>query len=204
MGERNEQEYSQDKVYSIKVSQCESVNQEMVITYNPLVSIITAILNDVKYLEECIQSVSNQSYPYIEHIIADGGSTDGTVDILSRYQAKYPDRVRFISEPDKGSGDATNKAFRMARGQIIGVIGSDDMYEPGAIQIVVEFFRANPDAYFVFGGCNHINEKGEVIARFPNTRDFNLDEIIKVGCYVPTTSSFYRREVVEKVGVFDA
>ena len=73
---------------------------------NPLVSIITPVLNGVAHLEEYIQSVLQQSYPHIEHIIVDGGSTDGTVDLLADYSDCFPQKVRFISEPDKGSGDA--------------------------------------------------------------------------------------------------
>lgn len=169
---------------------------------NPLVSIITTVLNGVKYLEDCIQSVLHQSYPNIEHIFTDGGSTDGTVEILSSYQAKYPDRIRFISEPDEGPAEAWNKGVRMSRGEILNWLGSDDMSESGAIQTVVEFFRANPDAYFVFGDCNFINEKGEITGKYP-TRDFDLHELIhKYGCMVPTPSSFYKREVVDKVGFY--
>lgn len=171
-------------------------------TDNPLISIITPVLNGIKYLEPCIQSVLNQGYPRIEHIFVDGGSTDGTQEVLSSYQSKYPERVRFISEPDRGSGEAWNKGLKMAKGEIFGELGSDDMSEPGAIQTVVDFFKANPDAYFVFGGCNYIDEKGEVIGKV-KTKEFDLEEIIKVGCYVPTPSSFYRREVVEKVGYYD-
>jgi len=171
---------------------------------NPLVSIITPTLNLVKYLEACIQSVLDQSYPYIEHIFIDGGSTDGTVEMLASYRAKYPDRIRFISEPDKGAADASNKGFRMAKGEILGWLGSAGMSEPGAIQTVVEFFRANPDAYFVFGGLNYINAKGEILEKlkFP-TRDFNLEEAINASCYIPTASAFYKREVIEKVGFMD-
>ena len=170
---------------------------------NPTVSVITPILNGVKYLEACIQSVLNQSYPYLEHILVDGGSTDGTLAVLTSYQAKYPRQVRFISEPDRGSGEAWNKGLRMARGEIFGELGADDTYEPEAIQTVVEFFRVHPRAYFVFGSCNYIDETGERIAT-PPTRDFNLEEIIKVSCYVPTPASFYRREVISRVGYYDA
>jgi len=173
------------------------------IGYNPLVTIITPILNRITYLERCIQSVLNQSYPYVEHIFVDGGSTDGTLDILTSYSSRYPDRIRFISEPDKGSGDAWNKGLRMAKGEIFGFLGSDDISEPGAIMKVVGFFRSNPDARFVFGACNFINEKGEIIGR-PPIKDFNLREIINDGCYVPTPSSFYKREVIEKIGWYDA
>ena len=171
-------------------------------TEYPLVSIVTPVLNGVKYMETCIQSVFNQTYSLIEHVIVDGGSTDGTVEILSSYQAKYPDRIRVISEPDKGAGEAWNKGLAMAKGEIFGWLGSDDIYPADAIMMVVEFFRANPDAYFVFGGCIYINEKGEMI-RECQTKDFNLERILNDSCYVSTPSSFYKREVVEKVGFLD-
>ena len=186
-----------------KVSQLLSTNGNKDTIDNPLVSIITPVLNGIKYLEACIQSVLNQSYPNIEHIFVDGGSTDGTVEMLSSYQTRYPKRIRFISEPDRGVGEAWNKGLRMARGKIFEWLGSDDMSEPDAIEAAVEFFRANPDTYFVFGDCNVINEKGEIIGKYP-TRDFDLHELInKYGCMVPTPSSFYKREVIDKVGFYD-
>lgn len=171
-------------------------------TYNPLISIITMVLNGVKYLEVCIESVLSQSYPHIEHVFIDGGSTDGTLDVLSSYRARYPDRIRFISEPDRGQDDAARKGQQIAKGEILGALGSDDMYEPEAIQTVVEFFRANPDAYFVFGACNLINEKGEIIRRY-QPKDFNLKKTINVSCGVPGTTTFYKREVIEKIGLYD-
>lgn len=185
-----------------KESQSKDVDQKKDITYSPLVSIITPVLNGIRYLETCIQSVLTQSYPHIEHIIVDGGSTDGTVEMLSSYQAKYPDRIRFISEPDKGVGEAWNKGLRMAKGEIFGFLGSDDMSEPCAMQTVVEFFRANPDAYFVFGGLNYINEKGEIIGKHP-VKEFDLKELINDWSAITTPAAFYRREVIEKVGWFD-
>jgi len=184
------------------LSKSNDSNQKKDIT-NPMVTIITPVFNGSKYLEISIQSVLMQSYPNTEHVFADGGSTDGTVEILLKFHTKYPDKVRFISEPDKGSGDAMNKCLRMAKGEIFAFLGSDDMSEPDAILNVVEFFRSNPDAYFVFGACNYINEKGEIIVRAA-TKDFNFNEILNNGCYVPTPSSFYRRRVVETVGYYDA
>ena len=167
-----------------------------------LVSIITPVLNGIKYLEPCIQSVLSQSYPYIEHVFIDGGSTDGTLDMLISYRAKYPDRIRFISEPDKGPCDAWNKGLGMAKGEILGWLGSDDMSEPDAIMTVVEFFRTNPDAYFVFGDCNYINENGKIIGKY-RTKDFNLKEMINDLNPIPCSSAFYKREVIEKVGFTD-
>ena len=173
---------------------------------NPLVSINTSVLNGIKYLEICIQSVLNQSYPYIEHIFVDGGSSDGTLEMLSSYQAKYPDRIRFISEPEatvtKGTVEAWNKGLKMAKGEIFSWLGSDDVYPTDAIMTVVEFFRANPEAYFVFGDCNFINEEGEIIGR-THTKDFDLEEVINDKHYIPCTSAFYKRGVIEKVGPVD-
>jgi glycosyltransferase involved in cell wall biosynthesis len=167
-----------------------------------LVSIITPVLNGVKYLEDCIQSVLSQTYPHIEHIFIDGGSTDGTLEMLRSYQAKYPERIRVISEPDRSAGEAWNKGLRMAKGEIFGWLGSDDIYEPDTIQTVMEFFRKNPDAYFVFGGCNFINEKGEIIGK-AQIKDFDLKEAINDTCYIPCPSAFYRREIIKKVGSMD-
>ncbi len=132
----------------------------------------------------------------------DGGSTDGSLEMLSSCHAKYPDRIRFISEPDNGLGEAWNKGLRMAKGAILSWLGADDMSEPGAIQAVVDFFQANPDAYFVFGDCNLINEKGEITGRYP-TRDFVLKEIVNDSNPIPCPSAFYKREVIEKVGWHD-
>jgi glycosyltransferase involved in cell wall biosynthesis len=169
---------------------------------NPLVSIITPVLNGVKHLETCIKSVLEQSYPYIEHIFIDGGSTDGTLKILADYHVKYPDRVRLISKPGTGAGDAWNEGLRVARGQIFGWLGADDMSASGAIQSVVEFFKGNPDAYFVFGDCNFINAEGEIFGK-SRSHDFDLKEIINDINVIPCTSAFYKREVVEKVGVLE-
>ncbi len=171
-------------------------------TYNPLVSIITPVRNGIKYLETSIQSVLKQSYPHIEHILVDGGSTDGTLEMLASYQARYPDRIRFISGTDQGVGDAVNKGFAIAKGEILGWIDSDDAYQPDAIQTVVEFFRANPAARFVFGGCNMIDEKGKFIRTMP-TKDFDLYEAINDRHYVVFCAAFYKREVIEKVGALN-
>jgi len=169
---------------------------------NPLFSIVTPVLNGIRYLETCIQSVLNQSYPHIEHIFVDGGSTDGTLGMLSNYKTKYPDRIRFISESDRGVGEAVNKGFRMAKGQIFGWIDGDDIYEPDAIMAVVDFFRSNPDAYFVFGESTVINEAGEVIGKHP-IKDFNLKEAIDHRHYIVFCAAFYKREVIEKVGLLN-
>jgi len=179
-----------------------SVDIRQTSLYNPLVSIITPVRNGIKYLQTCIQSVLNQTYPNIEHIFVDGGSIDGTLEMLASYQSKYRDRIRFISEPDKGVGEAVNKGLKIAKGEIFGWIDSDDLYEPDAIQTVVDFFRANPDACFVFGRCYMVNEEGETITEII-TKDFNFHEAINDRHYIVFCAAFYKREVIEKVGYFN-
>ncbi|MFC1928519.1 glycosyltransferase family 2 protein [Chloroflexota bacterium] len=169
---------------------------------NPLVSIITPILNGRKYLDASIESVFTQSYPYTEHIFVDGGSTDGTLEVLVSYQVKYPGRIRFISELDKSAGEAWNKGWKIAKGEIFGWLGSDDTYEPDTILTIAEFFKANPDAYFVFGDYNVTDERGEIIRECP-TKDFDLKEMINDENCIPCPSAFYRREVIERVGSLD-
>ncbi|MBA7613116.1 hypothetical protein ES703_20359 [subsurface metagenome] len=171
-------------------------------TYNPLVSIITPVLNGVKYLAACIESVLSQSYPHIEHVFIDGISSDGTLDVLSNYGANYPDRIRFISEPNRGLNDAANRGVQMAKGEIFGLLPSDDMYEPNAIQTVAEFFRVNRGAYFVFDDYNLINEKGEIIRRY-RFKDFNQKKMVNGG-HIPGVTTFYKREVIEKIGLYES
>ena len=127
------------------------------ITDSPLVSIITPVLNRVQYVEECILNILTQTYSNIEHIIVDGGSTDGTVEKLAAYQAKNPGRIRYISEPDNGLGDAVNKGWKMAKGEILGWIDVGDTYKPDAVQAIVEGFKESR-ADVVFGGGGHVAE----------------------------------------------
>jgi glycosyltransferase involved in cell wall biosynthesis len=172
----------------------------MDIGYSPLVSIITPVKNCVEYIEQCIQSVLSQNYLYIEHVIIDGGSTDGTLDIIKSYNKNYPDRIRFVSEPDKGACDAWNKGWKISKGEILGWLGGDDIYEQGAISTVVEFFKSNLDAYFVFGKCNLIDNKGRKILVI-GLKDFDIDRTLRTCTNpIPTPAAFYKREVIQKAG----
>jgi glycosyltransferase involved in cell wall biosynthesis len=173
------------------------------INVQPLVSIITPVFNCIEYLEQSIQSVLNQTYNNIEHVFIDGCSTDGTLELLTEYRTKYPDKITLISEPDRGPADAWNKGWKIAKGDIFGWLGADDILELDAIQTVVEFFRGNPKAYFVFGSWNIINEKGLIIIQdFPN-RPFNLKAVLNEHTYTPSPAAYYRREVVDMIGSLD-
>ena len=117
----------------------------------PLVSIITVVLNNKKFLEKSILSVLNQKYKNIELIIIDGGSTDGTLDIVKKYKSK----INFlISEKDNGLYDAMNKGIKNSKGSIIGILNSDDIYYSNAISTAVKYFTNNRNIDFLFGGVN--------------------------------------------------
>ena len=135
---------------------------------NPLVSIITVVFNGAKTLEQTIQSVLGQSYQNIEYIIVDGGSTDGTLEIIR----KYEDRIaRWVSEPDDGLYDAMNKGIRMASGELIGIINSDDWYEPNAVQLIVDAYCEHPDKRIFHGDRHDILPDGtQHVRRFHPSR----------------------------------
>lgn len=126
----------------------------------PLVSILTPSFNQAAWLGENLRSVACQTYPYVEHIVMDGGSTDGSVDVLRA----AGDTVTWRSEPDHGQSHAINKAFAASRGEIIGWINSDDAYfDCRVVEDVVRVFEANPDVDVVYGHCAQIDERGEII-----------------------------------------
>lgn len=126
----------------------------------PLVSILTPSYNQARWLSDNLRSVSCQTYPNIEHIVMDGGSTDGSVEVLEA----AGDAGTWRSEPDMGQSDAVNKAFRLSSGEIIGWINSDDAYfDCRVIEDVVAYFVAHPDVDVVFGHCAQIDENGTII-----------------------------------------
>jgi len=126
----------------------------------PLVSILTPSFNQAAWLPDNLASVACQTYPMIEHIVMDGGSTDGSVDVLRA----AGDSVSWVSEPDAGQSDAINKAFAASSGEIIGWINSDDAYfDCRVIADVVAFFEAHPDADVVYGHCAQIDADGRII-----------------------------------------
>ena len=124
---------------------------------DPTVSVITPSYNQAQYLEKTIQSVLAQDYPEIEYIIVDGGSTDGSVEIIKRYQSKL---AWWVSEADEGQASAINKGMARARGEIVAWINSDDLYLPRAITGAVASFRSNPKVNLVFGDAITIDAEG--------------------------------------------
>lgn len=159
--------------------------------HQPLVSIITIVFNGEQYLEQTIQSVLQQSYPHIEYIIIDGGSSDGTVDIIKKYEQGL---AYWISEKDKGVSDAFNKGIEKAKGEIIGLINADDWYERDTVKKVVEAISSYDVCY---GDLRYWKkEKPEVV--FTGDHRYLQHEMT---LNHPTV--FIRRSIYQQFGQFD-
>lgn len=163
----------------------------------PIVSIVTPSLNQAPFLAAAIESVLVQDYPAIEYLVVDGGSTDGTLDILRRHDG----RVRWLSEPDPGQTAAVNKGFRLTRGEIIGWLNADDLYLPGAVQAAVSYLAEHPDIDLVYGDADHIDEGGGVIEPYP-TEPFDLGRL-REACFICQPAAFFRRRLLDRVGPLD-
>ncbi len=165
----------------------------------PRVSIITPSYHQAQFIEETIRSVLLQGYLDLEYIVVDGGSNDGTVDLLRRYQ----DRIYWVSEPDQGQTDAINKGLRMAHGDILAYLNSDDLYLPSALHAIVEQFQIRPEVGLIYGDCKVIDERGRELGHLPR-HDFSLRRMIERGEFLPQQAVFWRRVVQDKIGLFDA
>lgn len=160
----------------------------------PLISVITPSYNQGQYIEATIQSVLNQNYSNIEYIVVDGGSTDGTIEILNKYEGQ----LKWISEKDHGPEDAVNKGFDMAQGDFFAWLASDDIYEADAVSKVMDVFDKQPDVALVYGRCQYIDRNGDVIGECP-TEPFNYD-YLAVYNIIAQPSAFFRRSIYEATG----
>jgi glycosyltransferase involved in cell wall biosynthesis len=168
----------------------------MLVREGPLVSIVTPSFNAARFIEETIQSVHTQDYPRIEHIVMDGGSTDGTVDILQRYPG-----LSWSSEKDSGAGDAVNRGFARSHGEIFAFLNADDVYLPGAVSAAVRAFEENPGVSVVYGGGIWIEEDGKQLGPYP-VRDFDA-RLLARECFICQPASFVRRDAFENAGGLD-
>jgi len=150
----------------------------------PLVSVVTPSYNMVRYLPEAIGSILSQDYPRIEYIVVDGGSTDGTLEVLRSHEG----RVRYLTGADKGPSDAAHRGFGEAHGEIFAWLNADDTYLPGAVRIAAEYLLAHPDVDVVYGEGYWIDESGARIARYP-TLPFE-PKMLERDCFICQPSSF--------------
>jgi glycosyltransferase involved in cell wall biosynthesis len=163
-----------------------------------LVSIVTPSFNQADYLEQTIQSVLAQDYPRIEYIIVDGASTDGSVEIIKRYD----DRLAWwVSEPDRGQADAINKGLQRANGEIVAWLNSDDLYLPGAVERAVAALQANPAMGLVYGDALTIDSQGRPIHPLVFGK-WGLAELIRFRI-ICQPAVFMRRSILEQAGYLD-
>jgi glycosyltransferase involved in cell wall biosynthesis len=165
----------------------------------PLVSIVTPSFNQAAYLEATMQSVLGQDYPRIEYIVIDGGSTDGSLELIESYSGRL---ARWVSEPDRGQTDAINKGFSLANGEILAWLNSDDTYRPGAVAEAVDFLTHHPEVGMVYGRAYYIDEDGKVVGRYPAgpTDHRGLRQGLAT---IPQQATFFRARLWEMVRPLD-
>jgi glycosyltransferase involved in cell wall biosynthesis len=161
------------------------------------IAIVTPSFNQGKYIRATIESVLSQPIQNLEYLVVDGGSTDETLDLLRNFDT----RVKWISEPDKGTADAINKGFKSVGGDILGWLNSDDIYYQGALEIVQAFFEENPGVDVLYGDANHIDANGSFIEKYP-TEPWSWERFHDI-CFISQPATFFRRSIVQKFGALD-
>ena len=177
-------------------------NEEIILAKDanyPKVSIVTPSYNQAKFLERTILSVLNQNYPNLEYVIIDGGSTDGSVEIIKKYEEYL---AYWISEPDKGQADAINKGFKTFKGKIFAYLNSDDTYCDGTLRKVVDYFGNHPDVYLVYGDYVLIDAQDNVI-KYKKEIEFDYNVLLYGFSYIPQPTVFFKREVLSEIGFLD-
>jgi glycosyltransferase involved in cell wall biosynthesis len=167
------------------------------------ISIITPVRNGENHLRTCIESVLQQDYENYEHIVIDGNSTDGTVDILKSYK-----HLRWISEPDKGTGDAFNKGVRMSTGDILCILPADDCVKSDAFKKIIDQFQSHPDCAWVAGFCDIIDDQGKEIRTFITwyknllIRHHSF-QLLLTENYLSAMAVYFKKELLSEFGPFD-
>ncbi|MGA8809792.1 MAG: glycosyltransferase family 2 protein [Thermoanaerobaculia bacterium] len=162
-----------------------------------LVSIVTPSYQQGRFIERTLESVARQGGD-VEHIVMDGASTDGTVEILERWR----DRISFSSARDGGQTAAINAGIARARGEVLAYLNSDDVYYEGAVAAAIEAFERNPSADVVYGDAVHIDADDRIVGAY-STEEWSIDRL-KLVCYLCQPAVFFRRRVIERFGPFDA
>ena len=165
----------------------------------PSIALVTPTLNQSVYLREAVDSVLGQEYRALDYIVMDGGSTDGSQEVL----VSYGPRLRWVSKPDAGQSAAINQGWQRTQGEIIGWLNSDDRLAPGALARVGDFFANHPEIEWVYGDCDYINSEGQVWRHYP-VCPYNYSRlVVEAQNYIPQPATFFRRRLLETIGWLD-
>lgn len=165
----------------------------------PRISIVTPSFNQVQFLERTILSVLNQDYPNLEYIIIDGGSTDGSVDLIKKYEKhlKY-----WVSEKDDGQSQAINNGLKRATGEWVGWQNSDDIFYPGTFESLANAAMINSQSSLIIGNMNLIDEQDNVINDLKYVSP-TYKSVLAEGMVLTNQAAFWRRSIHEKIGYLD-
>ncbi|MGA2902584.1 MAG: glycosyltransferase family 2 protein [Candidatus Korobacteraceae bacterium] len=160
-------------------------------------SVITPSYDGAEFIEDAILSVSRQDGIRVEHIVIDGASTDSTLDIVKRHQ-----KVQWISESDCGQSDAINKGFLRATGDLVGWLNADDYYLPGGLAAIARTAQEHPKADVIYGDSVFVDSSGRIV-RSKVEHAFDRAVLMYFGCYIPSTSTFFRRRIIDSGWLLD-
>jgi glycosyltransferase involved in cell wall biosynthesis len=163
------------------------------------ISIVTPSLNQASFIHDALESVSMQNYPSCEHLVIDGMSSDGTVELLRNFKTdRATSGITWVSEPDNGQSEALNKGFRQATGDIIGWLNADDRYRIGCFERVAKTFEENPALDILYGDYRVVDEVGELVRIKPEIAFSAFVLFYHRVLYIPTTATFFRRRVFDE------
>ncbi|MBS0319974.1 MAG: glycosyltransferase [Proteobacteria bacterium] len=161
------------------------------------IAVVTPSFNQAPFLEQALASVAQELCAGDEHVVFDGGSSDGSLAILQRWAT----RIRYVSAPDGGQADAVNQGLRATTGDVVGWLNSDDFFYPGAFDAVRAAFAAHPDIDVVYGHADHVDIDGHPYEPYP-TESFDFQRLTQT-CFICQPALFFRRRVIDQVGLLD-
>jgi glycosyltransferase involved in cell wall biosynthesis len=169
------------------------------------ISVITPVFNGIRFIESCMRNVIDQNCPDAEHLIVDGGSTDGTVEIIRRYAEAYP-HIHWVSEKDQGQSDAMNKGIRKASAEIISFLNVDDFYETDALNEALKLFKELPEPTLLVGNCN-IWDDGDNLLGVSKPSKISLLNLLSAKFMdafpMNPSSYFYHKSLHDTIGLYD-